>query len=260
MLRDVSQIQQLHIATMFDHCGYQGFYDKLAVQFAEVMVYDDFYVLLESGERLNLIHGKMSDEQYRQMEQEIILPSLARQTVSGMSVLSLLGHQDLVTQPISRGKWLSYCQRHLIKDQIILWMQITREQRVWIVVDLKRSYPFYTSEQVGRVKHWLPTLEKLLYKHHRDLALNKPLPDLIHAAIDSFSRKHLTRRESELVKLMFLGYSSKLAAKALSISPATERVHRINIYAKLGISGQNELLQRLIKEVESELEQPAINV
>ncbi|MCG9579022.1 LuxR C-terminal-related transcriptional regulator [Vibrio tubiashii] len=253
MLRDVSQIQQLHIATMFDHCGYQGFYDKLADQFAEVVVYDAFYVLLENDEQLDLVHGQMTDEQYRQMEQEIILPSLARQTVSGMSVLSLLGHQDLVSQPISRSQWLSYCQRHLIKDQIILWMQITCEKRVWIVVDLKRSYPFFTSDQISRIQHWLPTLEKLLYKHHRDLALNKPLPDLIHAAIDSFSRKHLTRRESELVKLMFLGSSSKLAAKALSISPATERVHRINIYSKLGINGQNELLQRLLQEVESEL-------
>ncbi|MDC5821327.1 helix-turn-helix domain-containing protein [Vibrio europaeus] len=257
MLRDVSQIQQLHIATMFDHCGYQGFYDKLADQFAEVVVHDAFYVLLENDDQLKLVYGQMQDSQYGQLEQEIILPSLARQTVSGMSVLSQLGHQDLVTQPIHRSQWLNYCQRHQIKDQIMLWMQITREQRIWIVVDLKRSYPFFTSEQINRVKHWLPTLEKLLYKHHRDLALNKPLPDLIHAAIDSFSHKHLTRRESELVKLMFLGYSSKLAAKALSISPATERVHRINIYAKLGISGQSELLQRLIREVESELEQPA---
>jgi|GEM_PF-3497245 len=251
MLRNVSQIQQLHIATMFDHCGHDGFYIKLSEQFSELIAYDDFYVLLETDEQLSLVHGSMPEAQYNEMEHDILLPSLARQTVSGMSVLSQLGYQDMVAQPINRQCWLKYCRGNRINDQILIWMQITRDQRIWIVIDLKHSYPFFTADQVARVKHWLPTLEKLLYKHHRDLEQNRPLPDLINAAIEGFSRKHLTRREAELVKLMFFGYSSKLAAKALSISPATERVHRINIYAKLGISGQNELLKRLLKEVES---------
>lgn len=254
MLRNVSQIQQLHIANMFDHCGYNGFYAKLEEQFSELVVFDGFYVLLESGDQINLVHGHLSPQQYDDLEHSIIRPSLARQTVSGMSVLSQLESHDFASQPINRRIWLKHCQQYKVKDQIMLWMQITREQRVWIGVNLHQRYPFFTPEQVSRVKHWLPTLEKLLYKHHRDLELNKPLPDLLDAAIEGFSRRHLTRRESELVKLMFLGYSSKLAAKALSISPATERVHRINIYSKLGISGQTELLPRLLREVESELE------
>ena len=252
MLRDVSQIQQLHIATMFDHCGYEGFYAKLAEQFSELIVYDTFSVLLESDEQIKVVYGELPDSQYLELQSEIVLPSLARQTVSGMSVLSQMGHQEALAQPICRKQWLGYCQNYQIKDQMLIWMQITRDQRVWIIVDLKRSYPFFITEHINRIKHWLPTIEKLLYKHHRDLDLNKPLPELVHSAIDGFSRKHLTRRESELVKLMFLGYSSKLAAKALCISPATERVHRINIYSKLGIGRQIELLQRLLQEVESE--------
>jgi DNA-binding CsgD family transcriptional regulator len=41
--------------------------------------------------------------------------------------------------------------------------------------------------------------------------------------------------------LMLRGHSSKSAARRLAISPDTERVHRRNIYDKLGISSQAEL-------------------
>ncbi len=41
--------------------------------------------------------------------------------------------------------------------------------------------------------------------------------------------------------MMLRGHSSKSAARRLDISPDTERVHRRNIYDKLGVSSQAEL-------------------
>ncbi|MEL0587393.1 MAG: helix-turn-helix transcriptional regulator [Candidatus Thiodiazotropha sp. (ex. Lucinoma kazani)] len=55
----------------------------------------------------------------------------------------------------------------------------------------------------------------------------------------------LTKRELEILGYLVRGYSSKGCARELDISPATERVHRKNIYQKLGVSSQPKLLARV---------------
>ncbi|GAB2595262.1 helix-turn-helix transcriptional regulator [Nitrincola alkalisediminis] len=65
----------------------------------------------------------------------------------------------------------------------------------------------------------------------------------------SFGEDKLTAREQEVLQLLIRGYSSKESAKKLEISYETDRVHRKNIYAKLGMSSQKELLAHLIDDV-----------
>ncbi len=53
----------------------------------------------------------------------------------------------------------------------------------------------------------------------------------------------LTQRESQVVNLMLEGHSSRAVAEALKISNETVRVHRRNIYEKLGVSSQAGLFR-----------------
>jgi DNA-binding CsgD family transcriptional regulator len=53
----------------------------------------------------------------------------------------------------------------------------------------------------------------------------------------------LTLRESQVVNLILEGHSSRAVAEALKISNETVRVHRRNIYEKLGVSSQAELFR-----------------
>jgi len=55
------------------------------------------------------------------------------------------------------------------------------------------------------------------------------------------------------MQLLIRGYSSKEAAQVLAISPETERVHRKNIYAKLEVESQKELLSQLFEEILSDI-------
>lgn len=55
------------------------------------------------------------------------------------------------------------------------------------------------------------------------------------------------------MQLLIRGYSSKEAAQVLVISPETERVHRKNIYAKLEVESQKELLSQLFEEILSDI-------
>lgn len=71
----------------------------------------------------------------------------------------------------------------------------------------------------------------------------------IHAAFDHFGAHILTGREQEIVRLLLRGHSSASVAEHLSISPGTVKIHRKNIYAKLGIGSQAELLGLFIREL-----------
>ena len=67
-----------------------------------------------------------------------------------------------------------------------------------------------------------------------DITLRQHLSD----SLATFGSDVLTAQEQRVVQLMLRGHSSKSCARELGISPTTERVHRRNIYAKLGISSQ----------------------
>jgi DNA-binding NarL/FixJ family response regulator len=64
---------------------------------------------------------------------------------------------------------------------------------------------------------------------------------------DSFSGDPLTPRESEIVKLVAEGYSSKEIAETLVISPKTVERHRANVLEKLGLRDRVALTRYAIR-------------
>ena len=57
-----------------------------------------------------------------------------------------------------------------------------------------------------------------------------------------WSRLNLTPRETSIVEMVLRGHSSEAIALRLGISTGTVKVHRRNVYRKLGISSQTQLL------------------
>ncbi|MGH3797729.1 MAG: response regulator transcription factor [Pseudonocardiaceae bacterium] len=72
--------------------------------------------------------------------------------------------------------------------------------------------------------------------------------DVEHAVHGALTRNPLTRRESEIVKLIAEGHSSRQIADLLVISVKTVERHRANIYDKLGIQHRGELTRYAIRE------------
>ena len=68
----------------------------------------------------------------------------------------------------------------------------------------------------------------------------------IEHAFHTFGRNLLTPRERDVVEYVLKGYSSEAIGKILTISTGTVRIHRKNIYAKLGIGSQGELFSLFI--------------
>jgi len=65
-----------------------------------------------------------------------------------------------------------------------------------------------------------------------------------------------TPREAEIVSLVLLGHSNASIGAILGISGETVKVHRRNLYAKIGITSQSELYQRFISYLMSARPQP----
>ena len=61
----------------------------------------------------------------------------------------------------------------------------------------------------------------------------------------------LSRREAEVCALITQGHSSRAVGLKLGISTQTVKVHRRNVYKKLGISAQNELFALLICDLDT---------
>ena len=91
--------------------------------------------------------------------------------------------------------------------------------------------------------HWSTAQSSVTAAHEPELGR------LVQEAAENFGRNVLTTRECEVVKLVLRGYSTKSISYSLGISPGTVRVHRENIYGKLGVSSQAELFNMFIEAV-----------
>jgi DNA-binding CsgD family transcriptional regulator len=102
--------------------------------------------------------------------------------------------------------------------------------------------PRFSTHETRAVTALLPVLAAALARHEsiagslagpRSGRPPKPAPATVH--------KGLTARESEVVNLILEGHSARAVAERLRISLETVRVHRRNVYEKLGVSSQAEL-------------------
>lgn len=71
----------------------------------------------------------------------------------------------------------------------------------------------------------------------------------VNAALTEFGAKQLSERERQIVSLILQGHSTGSVAHLLDISAGTVKVHRKNIYRKLGLSTQAELFAAFLSFV-----------
>lgn len=132
------------------------------------------------------------------------------------------------------------------------------EAGISLAVSLERSEsgPGFSDREVRDLETVQPLLYGFARRHWTAIqpaaAAHEPeLGRLVQEAAENFGRQVLTSRECEVVKLVLRGYSTKSISHALGISPGTVKVHRENIYGKLGVSTQAELFNMYIERISS---------
>ncbi|MCB9960209.1 MAG: helix-turn-helix transcriptional regulator [Rhodospirillaceae bacterium] len=126
---------------------------------------------------------------------------------------------------------------------------------VYIVLSLMRpgDAPPFSDQEFATLQEIEPVVQSALARQWQALGTtgSPPQPalglsDYVEHSFQTFGRQILTEREQEVAHLILRGHSSASLAAQLGISPATAKIHRKNIYAKLNISSQSELFALFI--------------
>ncbi|MCR4712577.1 MAG: helix-turn-helix transcriptional regulator [Clostridia bacterium] len=112
--------------------------------------------------------------------------------------------------------------------------------RTALSMDRLTKKPF-TERELRNLYYAIPHLNNLHKNFYYELASAQK-----HLGRFSSENSNLTKREAEIANLLCQGVSPANISKSLYISPATTYKHIANIYEKLGISSQRELLALML--------------
>ncbi len=123
------------------------------------------------------------------------------------------------------------------------------------VISLMRAQKAFSAKEFAAIRKTWPIVQATCARHWADLAeqfqgkggagAGTPHKQ-IEQSFQQFGEVQLTPREREVVEYTLKGYSAEAIRQVLGISCGTVRIHRRNIYAKLGISSQGELFALFI--------------
>jgi DNA-binding CsgD family transcriptional regulator len=158
----------------------------------------------------------------------------------------------------------SYYVQTGLSEEIAFFVPIHDETRVVVSLmrDAARLPPFALRER-KRLCLVAPIVSAASAQHWRDVETRfsgggQPRPiaaaePILESAFHRFGEGRLTAREAEIVELVLKGNSSEAIGKKLGIATGTVRIHRKNIYMKLGISSQGELFSRFVASISGNL-------
>lgn len=130
-----------------------------------------------------------------------------------------------------------------------------------VVISLMRAghSQAFSAREMAALHAVAPVVIVAAERHWRGLAQRfdsapetPPAEAALRQAFAAFGRHRLTQREGEVVALVLRGHSSEAIAAELGIAAGTVKIHRKNIYAKLGIGSQAELFSMFLASLSGE--------
>jgi len=110
---------------------------------------------------------------------------------------------------------------------------------------LKKVEPLVAS----MVKHYWSGLTQRFNAQFLEKRKSRRKSEVVTRADTVWRDLNLTSRETAIVELVLQGHSSESIGLKLNISTGTVKVHRRNVYRKLGISSQTQLLSLYLKNL-----------
>lgn len=141
-----------------------------------------------------------------------------------------------------------YYRQSGLGDEFNFIFSLDRGAKLAISISRNRDSARFSRDEEELLSEAAPLLQSAVLRHWQDVG-STTLGSALAEALERFGTSVLTPRESEVAKLVLRGHSLKSAAKELAISPATVKLHRRNLYGKLGINSQTGLFALFIEAV-----------
>ena len=134
-----------------------------------------------------------------------------------------------------------------VGDGVSVVISAMREHRVFSAREFRNLQAIFPFVEVCARRHWHGLAAKFSDRPHSE---EPRLSRLIDESSQRFGRNLLTPREAEIVEYTLKGHSAESTGAALGIATGTVRIHRRNIYGKLGVSSQGELFSTFIASLD----------
>jgi len=242
----------------FFPCLIQGLQQMLPFRNSDMVIGD-----LHRHQRPPELVGVFGDETYTSVIREVYLPSgyqlcpemtaIRSGLHNGIFSMAEFGADNFLTSEC----YTAYYGALEIRNFYDLFCDLGDGRVVGWSVCRHLGEPDFTAAEDRRLR-WLAPLLAGLVARHCQLAFparvrlatgtRSALPTEITAALSRLASEPLTRRELEVALLLIRGFSTKAVSKQLHIAPATEAVHRRNIFRKLHMASQIELVSYCLGE------------
>lgn len=234
------------IAILFGKLGDEGFYPALRGLMRKVTAFDDFLVIAyrpDAPPTAPYIAIEASNEPCGSFAGGLYKKSpfyrFTQRGGSGLRSLRELAPNNFYDSEFFR----EYMRPSRLLDEVGFVMQANAGLSLVVSLGRSRKLPEFSSKDLDLLEKFSPIVEGAVLRHNTLVKTEsggatdqgQVIP------LGAYTEDVLTSREKEIVHYLVRGYSSKACANQLDISPATERVHRKNIYSKLGVHSQSEL-------------------
>ncbi|MFZ6048158.1 response regulator transcription factor [Pseudomonas sp. CR3202] len=157
--------------------------------------------------------------------------------------------------------YVTYYQQTGLTEEIAFFIDLVDGAKAVLSLMRGTSNPAYSRDEMQMLDCAQPVVNQVVNEAWELCRAHAPRPvqDLdykIREAFDQFGAHVLTAREQEVVQMLLRGHSSASVAEHLAISPGTVKIHRKNIYAKLGIGSQSELLGLFVRDLAGQRDEP----
>lgn len=169
----------------------------------------------------------------------------------GDSVLRL---RDVAPDHFRRSTYFKHYYGNIdLADELAVLVRLPDRSALFMSLGRLGGEPRFLSREVTALRRELEVIAALVRKHFdRPAPPPPPQPDVttsITEALDTFGEGVLTAREQEIATLILRGHSTASISEVTGTAVGTVKIHRKNLYRKLRISSQSELLARFLGAV-----------
>ena len=158
--------------------------------------------------------------------------------------------QDIAPDGFEKSEYYLKYYKHIdVTDEYCFNVPVSAGSMFHVTLLLIGRKHGYDSQALRILESLSPAVGVVLARYSElraaELAPTDADADAFHARLgtvfEAFGCRVLTAREKQIVDLTLKGYSDKLTARELGITPATVRNHKKNIFSKLEIGSQGQL-------------------
>lgn len=139
-----------------------------------------------------------------------------------------------------------------LQDEMAIFTDLHDGRFLFFSIGRRAIESRFRRRDLNLINRDLPVLAALCRRHFSGSSYSSEIlaggtgEQRLEYALERFGESALTPREHEVAVCILKGHSSKSLAREIDISPETVKIHRRNLYRKLGISSQSELFLKFL--------------